>query len=246
MTTSEFIPAFILHLRPYKENQALVDLLVKDYGRITAVTYRGSKKNSAKNALLQPFKPLLIQYKEGKTLHKLNLVEPNPELQIIDFYGKPQFCGFYLNEIICRLCPADAMQEGLYPYYLNGLRQLSGLQNIDEVQKGQRMQIILRQFEFQLLSELGYGVDFESTLDTHQEIESHRFYQLFDGNGFVESTKPQLGLLGQDIINCRVLLFESENVLVSPDTLRVAKNILRQCLQLHLGDKPIKSRELFR
>lgn len=246
MAASDFKHAFILHLRPYKENQALIELLIKDVGRITAISYRGSKKNTGKNALLQPFKPLLVQYKESKGLQKLTLVEENSALTVTNFVGKPQFCGFYLNEIICRLCPAGTYQETLYDLYWHSISQLVALQYLKEIEQRDQMQVILRRFEYRLLVELGYGLDLTSTLDTHEKISAHHYYQLYEGSGFVEGSATNYVCTGAQLAALEAFFDNESEQQVSSEVLRLAKRVLRQCLQLHLGDKPIKSRELFK
>ena len=58
--------AFVLHSRPFKENQLILELLVQGEGRISVVASKGSKKNSSRSALLQPFRALSVKVKAGK------------------------------------------------------------------------------------------------------------------------------------------------------------------------------------
>ena len=44
--------AFVLHSRPYRENQQLVDLLTQQDGKVTALVYVGQSKRSIKKALV--------------------------------------------------------------------------------------------------------------------------------------------------------------------------------------------------
>ena len=60
--------AFLLHSRPYKENQLLLDFITEDHGRVSAITLTGRSVKSNKRAVLQPFSPLTITYKGTSTL----------------------------------------------------------------------------------------------------------------------------------------------------------------------------------
>ncbi|MDZ7903154.1 MAG: DNA repair protein RecO C-terminal domain-containing protein [Rheinheimera sp.] len=68
------------------------------------------------------------------------------------------FSAFYLNELICRIWPADAQSDGLFSLYQQSLHNLARFQGDPPM-----LQPILRQFEFALiLAELGIAVDFSS------------------------------------------------------------------------------------
>ena len=47
--------AFVLHSRPYREHQQIVDLLTEHNGKVSAVVYTGKTNKSNKKGLLQPF-----------------------------------------------------------------------------------------------------------------------------------------------------------------------------------------------
>ncbi len=47
--------AFVLHSRPFKENQQLVELLTEDEGKVLALVYVGQSKRSIKKGMIQPF-----------------------------------------------------------------------------------------------------------------------------------------------------------------------------------------------
>jgi DNA repair protein RecO (recombination protein O) len=240
--------AFVLHTRPYKENQALVEMLVEDEGRISMVASKGGKKNSARNALLQPFRAVTIQFKPNSGLKSLKQIDVNKmvESATIQLVGKPLLCGFYLNEIICRLCVSDEYQPELYSLYIQTLRNLS-------IASNQQLQIelVLRQFEFNLLNLLGYGISFDDDVESGQTLKSDELYELMPETGFVLSLL-QRGIWGRDIRNINRLLMSDitldmlSSLEVERTTLKQAKHILSTCLHRHLGNKPLKSRELFR
>lgn len=248
MQELEYKQAFVLHSRPFKENQAIVEMLVEGEGRISVVANKGSKKNSARSALLQPFRALRIQYKPGKGLHSLKSIEANVQHEEIKLVSKALFCGFYLNEIVCRLCKSDAYYDELYPLYLYALSHLNNAGQLhDELAFKQYIEIILRQFESRLLTLLGYGVSFEHNIELDQPIEPSLYYELFNDVGFVMTNIAQRGFIGSDLLSIEQLLHSDINLAqIDAKHLKQSKHILRACLHRHLGDKPLKSRELFR
>ena len=240
-----FKRAFVLHTRDFKENQLIADLLVQGEGRLAAVGYKGSKKNSARTALFSPFRAVQIQIKPGNGLHKIKNIESVE--QDIKLTGNRLFCGFYLNELVCRLCPADEHFDLLHPIYSHTLSQLASLSAVtDSNLQSAAIELILRRFEDKLLTLLGYELDLSNTLDTEQSIEAACRYELFEG-GLVQTKSMRQGILGSDIRGIEKLLrgegyANSETI----NYLKPAKQLLRLALHRQLGDKPLKSRELFR
>lgn len=251
----EIKSAFVLHSRNYKENQAIVELILQDEGRVSLITYKGSKKNSTKAALLQPFRPLSVGIHGTSGLRKLKQIDadlsatdPNRALR-----GKALFCGFYLNEVICRLCAADAYFPDVFPLYQTTLSYLSQL---DQTQAYFPLQMayLLRRFEADLLTQMGYGLNFETDMETGEEIVTNDVYELFDASGFVVSNRSLSAtetVLGEDLQLMSTLLEIDFDKMGATDyqrlqpQLRQLKFIMQTCLHRHLGDKPLKSRELF-
>lgn len=236
--------AFVLHTRKYKERQMLVDLLVLDQGRITVVANKGSGKNTTVSALLQPFRPLQIKYKEGHALHSLKLVEPSQSSSQSDYAlaGTALYCGFYLNELVTRLCKSDVVIPELFPLYVYALQQLQLAENSE--QSALKIEAVLRQFEYRLLSILGYAISLQFDIN-NQSINLNTRYHLSADLGFMKSDDSQ-GYLGEHILICEQLLDQQlEQQTLDKTHLQVAKQIMRSCLAPHLGNKPLKSRELF-
>jgi len=67
--------AFVLHTRPFKDNQRIVDLLTQQSGKVSAVVYIGKTQKSNKKGLLQPFLPLRVVLKGKGQLKNLSRVE---------------------------------------------------------------------------------------------------------------------------------------------------------------------------
>ena len=115
-------PAFILHSRAFKEQQLLVQLLLPELGRVSAVMRKSSSKKQQRLSL-QPFQLLqleLVGRAELKTVSKAEEAGPAFLLQ-----GEKLFGAMYLNELICRLWPENVGSDLLFDLYQQTLQQLA-------------------------------------------------------------------------------------------------------------------------
>ena len=229
----ELQPAYVLHTREYRDSSLLVELLTPDYGRVSAVVRgaRGSGKSvQRKRGAVRPFVPLLVSWSGNadlKSLQQIEAVAPDTLLQ-----GKRLYSALYVNELLVRLLQHYEEQLELFSRYQQTLSSLEGEQPVD---------VVLRQFELQLMQLLGYGVNLE--LDSRgKPLIASDYYRYYPDQGFI----PDVGADSSEV-HC----FRGSTILAlaagdySDDVRRVAKRLCRLALQPHLGDKPLKSRELF-
>lgn len=222
-------PAYVLHSRPYRDTSALVELLTLHEG-VLRVVWRGAR-SVRKGPGPQPFVPMLISATgrgELKTLTSAEIAGTYTLLQ-----GDRLFSGLYLNELLVRLLrPADP-QPILFAAYQGALQALG---------ESELVEPILRQFEWQLLDALGYGFDLRVDA-LGQPVDAQARYTWSADQGLLRLTGAQssaeAGLSGA------ALLRMAEDDWAEPATLRAAKLLMRQALSVHLGDKPLMSRQLF-
>ena len=220
-------PAYVLHSRPYRDTSALVDLLSLRDG-LQRVVWRGAR-GKGRGTRPQPFVPLLVSWYgrgELKTLQQAEVAGSHARLQ-----GDALFSGLYLNELLVRLLSPGDAQTLLFAAYQQALEQLAA--PFDSVEP------VLRSFEWQLLQLLGYG--FSLTEDAWQQPllahGSHAWsadqglYSVPAGNN---GALPGAGLLAMASADWQ-----------QPDALPTAKRLMRQALAVHLGGKPLVSRQLF-
>ena len=105
----------------------------------------------------------------------------------------------------------------------------------------QPVDVVLRHLELQLMQLLGYGLSLE--LDSRgKPLIASAHYRYYPDQGFIPDTCADSGQVhcfrGSDILAMAVGDY-------SDDVRRAAKRLCRLALQPHLGDKPLKSRELF-
>ncbi|MDX1803111.1 MAG: DNA repair protein RecO [Alcanivorax sp.] len=222
MTTrndGRLIPAWLLHRRPFRNTSLTVELLTPTRGRVGAVV-RGGRRN----ALMAPFLPLWVELRSSGELFTLVQSEPRQGPQPLT--GKALYCGFYVNELLTRLLQRDDPHPQLWALYEMTLAALAEPLPLD---------VILRRFEFGLLEEMGYGIAL-----THdaagQPLEPTGFYQLDVGQGLLAAAT---GFAGADLLAIEQGDWHG-------DSRRAALQLCRQLLAPHLGDRPLKSRELFR
>lgn len=220
---------FVLHRRPYSETSLLVDLFTEHNGRLTVLAKGARAKRSQWKSVLQPFTPLLLRWSGKGSLKTLTKAEP--AALTLPLTQTALFSGFYVNELLTRVIEAETAQPDLFQYYLQCLTSLATAQNVEPC---------LRLFEFQLLKMLGYGVDFEHCAGSGEVIDETMTYQYREEKGFIASLlKNQLSFHGKALRDFAALNF------TDTDTLAAAKRFTRIALKPYLGDKPLKSRELF-
>lgn len=224
--------AFVLHAKPFRDTSLLVDFFTREYGKITAVARGARTQRSKFRGVLQAFIPLSISWSGKSELVTLTSAEPNGAP--CDFNGKALISALYVNELMQRLLMKHDAHSELYSWYQNMLHALQQTSN--------DISCVLREFEKQLLVELGYGFDWTHAADLNTAIEPEQWYLFIPDEGFVSSTNKR----------SQFLAFQGAHILAIANNdwrdkvvMRTAKQILRAAIQPHLQGRPIKSRELF-
>jgi DNA repair protein RecO (recombination protein O) len=223
MNTPDFEPAYLLHTRPYRESSLLAELLVAERGRVGAIM-RGARGKPA----TQIFQPLLVRLAGQGELKTLKAAEPGGTLLMLA--GTALFSGFYLNELLVRLLGRDLPLPALFMAYAQALGELSESSDVEPV---------LRRFEKYLLDSLGYGFDFDIDCRSGSPVEAGLFYTYLPEGGLGQSREGRDSHAGELLLELAAGHFET------PAARQAAKRILRQALARQLGDRPLKSRELF-
>lgn len=225
-------PAFILHARPYRDSSLLLDIFTWSHGRIHAVARGARGTRSRYRGLLQPFVPLLISWSGNGELANLTQAEPNGLAYWLT--SKSLLSGFYLNELLVRLLHRYDAHPKLYEAYQTTLMALSQQQSTE---------LVLRRFELELLIELGYGLSLTHDAMSGAEIVAEKRYRFDPEMGFIAC--PQTIETSNQVFSGKMLLALRNGNLQAPDELRAAKRLLRQALGVLLGEKQLRSRELF-
>lgn len=228
-------PGFILHSRGFTDSRILIDLLTAHHGKVRAV-YRLPKRAKSTVIKPQPFTPLLIGYTGGGELKNITTVE-STGLAVLTG-GTALFCGIYLNELLQKLLPVEMECAGLFRAYQMVLVKLAHADTGSE-------DIPLREFELQLLAELGYRVVFSSdVLGEPLANDSGQFYRFDPEQGFSPVARQPEGRA--PLFSGRTLAAIACQDWRDPTTRQSAKQLCRLALEQLLDGRELKSRELFR
>ena len=221
-------PAYVLHARPYRETSAIVDLLTRRFGRISAVArgMRGARRGAAPP---RPFSRLSVACSGRTQLLTLNGFDPLTHRWLT---GDALYAGLYLNELLLRLLRDDDAHPVLFDGYERALDALTG-----------DAEPALRRFERLLLKECGYEITFDYDADTGAAIDAGTNYRYVPDVGFqaVDETADQ-----RRVFAGATLSAIDRDDYVDERVRRAAKQIMRRALTPHLGDRPIGSRALYR
>lgn len=233
-------PSYVLHSRPYRDTSALIEIFTAEHGRFTVVA-KGVRRRARKgspSALLQSFSPLLLSFSghgELKTLTASESAGPALSLRRDRLYS-----GLYLNELLTRLLPRHDPHPRLFADYSDTLSALASA--------GSPLAPSLRRFEMTLLYELGYQLSLERDGLHGSPLSPEQHYVFVPDVGLVlsESDRGQRGgaphqrrYPGADLIRLSRGDYDEQ-------VEKTAKYLLREALAVHLGDKPLQSRALFR
>jgi DNA repair protein RecO (recombination protein O) len=226
-------PAFVLHARPYRETSQLVDLFSRHYGRLRVVA-RGFRRPKNGSRILAPFTPLLVGW-SGKTELK-TLVSAEHSGRSLMLSGERLYSGFYLNELLIRLLVEHDPHQHLFDHYLNIMTSLAD---------GEPIEPALRQFERNLLDEAGYGLMIDTDIVSGQPVLPGQWYWFEPSTGFSLWQPSEQDKNSPYLFRGEALLAISHGDYQDLDTARAAKRLMRLAIHEHLGDKPLRSRELF-
>lgn len=223
-------PAFILHRRPFRDTSLLLDCFTVDYGRVRLIARNARGVHSRFRGLLEPFVPFLLSWSGKTELVTLQKAEAQGVPYLLT--GSCLIHGFYLNELLLRLLPYQDAHPGLYSTYQATLAAL--------VQQT-KVEPYLRLFEKQLVWELGYGISLQQDREGNT-MRAEEWYYFSPEYGISLSafqTNQHMLFWGKHLIALQ------EGTLQAPEELQTAKRFMRLLLAPLLGNKPIKTRELW-
>lgn len=193
---------------------------------------RGVRRRSTRlKTTLQPFQPLLLSWTGRGDL--ATLMDAEGTGAPIALSGQRLLCGFYVNELLIRLLHRHDPHPGLFDDYTRCLADLTVTANEE---------IALRLFEKRLLAACGYGLNLTQEIACGQPVRADAQYEYRLEQGPCEAG----GETGTMLFSGSSLLALAEDRLDDEHARRDAKRLLRAALDLYLGDKPLKTREVLR
>ena len=225
-------PGFVLHHRPFSNSSQLIDCLTRNFGRVGLIAHGSRRAGRGQRALLQPFSALRLSWVRRRDLGRLTGVEA--DTTITPMNGDRLLAGFYVNELVLRLVARGDPNDDVFSCYSACLSELAGRASTS---------LTLRLFELSFLRALGYGLDLDRDADTGEPLQAERRYVLELDNGLkaADDSVPDAA-----VYRGRELIALGRRELSDVECLRSAKRLLGTVLNQHLGERPLKSRSVFR
>ena len=162
----EWQEAFILHQRPYGNTSVIAEVFTRNYGRVSVLA-RGAKNPKSKFfGYLTPFSKLKIMVSGRSDLNTLTHIERD-NYHFSESLSTHSFSLLYVNEIMMQILPQQAIAAELFNLYENLMEQIHQSFQLDH---------ILRAFELELLSILGYGINLKTEANSNQPIRASLRY----------------------------------------------------------------------
>jgi len=223
-------PAFLLHQRAWRETSKLLEVWSREYGRLGLIARGARRPTSPQRSLLQPFTPLLLSWSQRGELG--NLIGTESAGAPAMLRGRPLMAAFYMNELLLRLLARQDPHPHLYDVYTHTLNGLAGPNPAG----------VLRTFEVQLLSAIGYGLNLTTTPEgAAVEADDDYLYDLDAG------PRPAQGRKGPGVpIRGRSLLALHGGALDDADDLKAVKRLLAAALERHLDGRALKTSSVMR
>lgn len=218
---------YLIHARKYREKSHIVHLFTEEYGRIDGVLRQVPPPQ---------YQPIVLQASGKGQLKNFSKVEILT--QPVFFAGDAFFSGFYLNELLIRLC---AIEEPMPKTFVQYVQTLMALQQLPEQPQPDRaLRVALRAFEGVLLNELGYEIDFTHDVQG-QPIQPALYYEYQLQEGFYPCVAQQSGCMhGADLLQ-----LSQPVTMHSAQQLKILAQLYRKMIAVLLGDRPLKSRQLW-
>lgn len=229
MMRNEVLHGYLIHHRKYREKSHIVHLYTQEYGRVDGIIRQIPPPQ------YQPIRLQASGKSELKNFTKLEILN-----QPVFFHGDAFFAGFYLNEILLRLCPLEEAMPHTFEQYQLTLLQLQQLASHESAALFLRQ--ILRQFEHVLLQELGYAIDFLVDA-SQQEILPLQHYQFQLNDGFIPVAQASRSTISGSLIATMQSYQDGRDF--SREQLQLLGKLYRQMISSLLGDRPLKSRQLW-
>jgi DNA repair protein RecO (recombination protein O) len=224
--------AYIIYNAHYQESSALVKLLTRENGLISAVVrgvHHSNKKSNGLRAAVQLGNLVECQWSGKtslKTIYQMDLVQP----AVFDTAEK-FICLAYIHELLLFFLHEEFHIDKIFAEYAGFIENILGSD----------VEWALRTFEFNLLENLGYGIDFSRVADDDMPVEAEKKYQVIPGLGVMHANDVDvLFYSGSDLLSMHHKNYNN------PLLLSTAKKISRSLLAYHMEGRPIKARQLYR
>jgi len=221
--------AFILHYRPFRDTSQILDILSREHGKLALVA-RGSRgPKSRVRGVLRPFMPLTMSWVQRSDLGTLTGAELHGAPLRLN--GDALLSGYYVNELLLHFLHRHDPQPEIFDIYVAVIEALAASDDVAPC---------LRQFEIELLRNLGYALNLDHDARSQEPLQAESYYEYRSEQGPVEVARSD----GDLVFSGALLSAIGEQRFAEPDVLRAASRLLREVIAFHLGGKELKSRKV--
>ena len=215
-------PAYILHRRDWQNTSLLLDVITRDYGRLSLLAKGG--KTSKARAYYQPFCRLSISWigrQELKTLIGIDGL-------MIPVATQNYLSLLYINELVTAFLPQHESNIEVFNLYERLVNNI----HFDESD--------LREFEKAIMELLGYFPDTSIDAGNGEKIDPEKTYQFIASSGFILCHEDD----NNSISGMRIIDWQNKNY--SDDyAMQLAKTVMRSIIDYNLNGKKLKSRDIY-
>lgn len=221
-------PAYVLHVRAWRETSLLLEAFTRDFGRVGLVArgVRSARARLARSAL-EPLQALRLGWSGRGELQTLTAAEADGR-PARALRGDALLSALYVNELLVRLIARDDPHPRLFDRYGGLLEALTETSSVAWQ---------LRCFERDLLGAIGYGMQLETAADTGEAIDAESAYDYLPEQGAVAAGHHP------DSVRVRGSALLALAAGVRPDTgdLAALRRLMRTLIGAHVGEHGLQS-----
>jgi DNA repair protein RecO (recombination protein O) len=227
---AQLTPGYILHHQPYRDTSRILEVLTRDFGKLSLFA-RGVRGPKAKfTAQLQPFQMLLLSWSGRGEAPMLTGAETAGNVALLP--PANLMAGFYLNELLLKLTTRHDPLPAVFDIYHG---------TVETLKQGAALEPSLRIFEKRLLEMLGYGLDLMTDAQTGGGIDpgAHYLFRLTHGMFRTAADAP-------GAVEGRSVIALEQERLAEPRELEDARRILQSALAHVLEGRELNTRAVAR
>lgn len=229
-------PAYLLHLRPYRDSSVVAHFLTHDNGKLSAIVSGMKSTKSEKKALLQVCQGLSISYSLKTNLSKISAIErlgkatKTPSISYFMLYQ-------YAHELLLKILPEQLPVMTIFQTYEQFLSLL-----VDD-----KPHLALRRLEIALIEQFSSLPDFTVTQDTQQSINSEQSYYFDSEQGITEIQVSSHGRrVSGDYLRAFHYIYHHSDDHASEALAQGAQPVTRYLINHLLGNQVLKTRSIYK
>lgn len=223
------VSAYLLHQCAYRDSGRILELLTREYGRLSVFAHGVRRSKSGLMAALQPFQRLLVSWSgrgEAPTLAGAEIDLPLRPVLAAHFMS-----ACYLNELALKLTTRHDSHPELFDLYEATLEAFTRETEAERA---------LRIFEKRLLEIIGFGLELACASNDRRPLAPAGRYHFHPQSGAVEAAADAAG----QVYSGAALLALANETISEAAALREVKPLLRDAIAACLDGHSLRTRDV--